>query len=261
MIICRRTAALLVALVLCLSWTAHADENPTAPPLGPWEQRLAEQRGLSAMPPGEESRKNWAAPAEDDGQAAAQGLLLQAMSLIGVKYRWGGNDPESGLDCSGFVRYVFQSALNIALPHNALAMSRLGANVERDDLRPGDLVFFNTLGRAFSHVGIYLGDDRFIHSPRAGRSVEVQNINLAYWKARWNGGRRVESGSVTGVNVAALLAAAGKPAQPKADAARECRKVSKGKGKRRKTVTVCDNASDHPTATAAKPKKKKKKKR
>ncbi|WP_255987697.1 C40 family peptidase [Chitinolyticbacter albus] len=194
-------------------------------------------------------------PADD--HAAAQGLLLQAMGLIGVKYKYGGSDPSSGLDCSGFVRYVFQSAMNVVLPHNALAMSRMGADVERESLRPGDLVFFNTLGRSFSHVGIYLGDDKFIHSPRSGKSVQVENIQIAYWKSRWNGARRV---SGEGLNVAGLLASAGQPtevaviaAAPKASA--KCRtEKRKVKGKT-KTVEVCSGGSAKPKTKSASKKK------
>ena len=132
----------------------------------------------------------------DAGTRFSQDIMLQALGLIGVTYRWGGNSPESGLDCSGFIKYVFQQALNIALPHNALAISRLGEDVEKEALKPGDLVFFNTLGRKFSHVGIYLGDDRFIHSPRAGSKVQIVRITDAYWAKRYNGGRRVTQESV-----------------------------------------------------------------
>lgn len=125
--------------------------------------------------------------------STAQDLLLSALSLIGVKYKWGGNTPESGLDCSGFVRYVFQNSLKIALPRSALGMSKMGKNVEKGALQPGDLVFFNTLRRQFSHVGIYLGRNQFIHSPRKGKSIEVSDMNKAYWTTRYNGARRVSS--------------------------------------------------------------------
>ncbi|MGQ5522497.1 C40 family peptidase [Chitinimonas sp. PSY-7] len=130
------------------------------------------------------------------GSRFTQDIMLQALGLIGVTYRWGGSTPESGLDCSGFIRYVFQQALNIALPHNAFAISRLGEDVKKEALKPGDLVFFNTLGRKFSHVGIYLGDDRFIHSPRKGSKVQIVRITDAYWAKRYNGGRRVTHESV-----------------------------------------------------------------
>jgi hypothetical protein len=126
----------------------------------------------------------------------AQSMILQALGLIGVTYRWGGNSPETGLDCSGFIRYVFQQSLNIALPHNAFAISRLGEDVDRDALKPGDLVFFNTLGRKFSHVGIYLGDDRFIHSPSRGSKIQIVSLKDEYWQKHYNGAKRVTQDSV-----------------------------------------------------------------
>ncbi|WP_188687698.1 C40 family peptidase [Silvimonas amylolytica] len=182
----------------------------------------------------------------------AQQLLLQAMSLIGVKYRWGGKTPESGLDCSGFVRYVFQNALNITLPHNALAMSQSGKDVDRTELKPGDLVFFNTLRRKFSHVGIYLGDNRFVHSPRTGRDIEVANMGESYWTSRFDGARRVTDVSGEAPSLASLLAVAGASRatnQSESAAAAglsvqdgsggNCRKVTKGKGKHKHVETVC----------------------
>lgn len=134
------------------------------------------------------------------GTRFAQDIMLQALGLIGVTYRWGGNSPESGLDCSGFIRYVFQQSMNIALPHNAFAISRLGEDVDKDALKPGDLVFFNTLGRKFSHVGIYLGDDRFIHSPSKGSKIQIVRLSDAYWATRFNGAKRVTHESVEARN-------------------------------------------------------------
>ncbi|MDK2125156.1 C40 family peptidase [Parachitinimonas caeni] len=139
-----------------------------------------------------ESRK-----AKQESMDLAQDILLQAMGLIGVTYRYGGNSPETGLDCSGFIRYVFKQALNIALPHNAFAISRLGDEIEKEDLKAGDLVFFNTLGRKFSHVGIYLGDDRFIHSPSSGGKIQVVRMTDSYWHKRFNGARRVSQETVS----------------------------------------------------------------
>jgi cell wall-associated NlpC family hydrolase len=121
----------------------------------------------------------------------AQDLSSFALDLIGVKYRFGGNTPESGLDCSGLVRYVFQQVTGVELPRTAREMSRVGDQVAVDDLKPGDLVFFNTRRFAFSHVGIYLGDNQFIHAPRRGREVEVATIDKSYWQKRFNGARRL----------------------------------------------------------------------
>lgn len=124
---------------------------------------------------------------------SAQDILINALSLTGIKYKYGGNSPETGFDCSGFVRYVFQQAANLTLPHGARALSQLGQTVPVEQLRPGDLVFFNTLKSAFSHVGIYLGNNRFIHAPSSGGGIHVVNMNDEYWSKRFNGARRIEA--------------------------------------------------------------------
>jgi len=121
----------------------------------------------------------------------AQSLSTYALGLLGVNYKFGGNTPESGLDCSGLVRYVFQQVTGVDLPRTAKAMSGVGTSVPVADLKPGDLVFFNTRRFAFSHVGIYLGDNQFIHAPRTGREVEVTTLDKRYWQTRFNGARRL----------------------------------------------------------------------
>lgn len=118
-------------------------------------------------------------------------LAIEAMSLIGIHYQRGGTSPEHGLDCSGLVRYVFKEAWGAELPRTSAEISKMGENIPRQELQPGDLVFFNTLKHAFSHVGIYLGDNKFIHSPSAGGVVRIESMDLSYWKARFNGGRRL----------------------------------------------------------------------
>ena len=120
-------------------------------------------------------------------------LAIEAMSLIGIHYRRGGNTPENGLDCSGLVRYVFREAHGTELPRTSFEISKMGETVDKQDLQPGDLVFFNTLRRTFSHVGIYLGDNKFIHAPSSGGAVRIESMDLAYWKARFNGARRIET--------------------------------------------------------------------
>ena len=121
----------------------------------------------------------------------ASELAFNALGLIGIRYKMGGNTPENGLDCSGMVRYVFQQAWGATLPRTAEEISRVGAEVDKTDLQPGDLVFYNTLKRGFSHVGIYLGDNRFIHSPSAGGQVRIESMELSYWKNRFSGARRI----------------------------------------------------------------------
>lgn len=130
--------------------------------------------------------------AADGWQARAHEILMSAFSLTGIKYKWGGSSPETGFDCSGFVRYVFQQAANLTLPHGARALSQLGQKIPLDQLQPGDLVFFNTLKSAFSHVGIYVGDGRFIHAPSSGGGIHVVSMNEAYWSKRFNGARRID---------------------------------------------------------------------
>jgi cell wall-associated NlpC family hydrolase len=112
----------------------------------------------------------------------ASDVVVGALNMIGVRYRWG-----------GFVRYVFQDTLGLALPRRSEEMSRVGEKVRISDLKPGDLVFFNTMRRTFSHVGIYIGGNKFVHSPSTGSTIRVDNLDDRYWETRFNGGRRVET--------------------------------------------------------------------
>lgn len=122
----------------------------------------------------------------------AQEVLLSALSLTGIRYKYGGNNPDTGFDCSGFVRYVFNQAVQLGLPRSALEMSLLGVKVTKNELQPGDLVFFNTMRKTFSHVGIYIGNNRFIHSPSQGGEVKVEDMQHIYWQKRFNGAKRIE---------------------------------------------------------------------
>jgi cell wall-associated NlpC family hydrolase len=124
--------------------------------------------------------------------ASADDISMYAVSLVGSPYRLGGNTPDTGLDCSGFVDHVFQQITGIRLPRDSRAISESTQPLDRADLQPGDLVFFNTLDHAFSHVGIYLGDDRFVHatSSRTG-AVMVSRLSDRYWRDRFDGARRV----------------------------------------------------------------------
>ena len=116
---------------------------------------------------------------------------LFALSLVGINYRYGGESPERGLDCSGLIRYVFQQVTGVTLPRTTKELSRIGKDIGTPDLEPGDLVFFNTRRFAFSHVGIYIGNDRFIHAPSRGGEVGVASLGSAYWQKRYNGARRL----------------------------------------------------------------------
>ena len=128
----------------------------------------------------------------EKAQSSVQDALDQALSMLGIPYRIGGREPEAGFDCSGFVSYVFREGANLILPRTSAELSKAGESVNKTELRPGDLVFFNTLRRAFSHVGIYLGNGQFVHAPRAGGRIRVDNITDSYWTKRYNGARRVE---------------------------------------------------------------------
>ena len=150
----------------------------------PWSNDKATSEKTQVTEPSTVELGSWSSYAQD--------VILSALSLMGVKYTWGGKTPEGGLDCSGFVRFVFQQATNLTLPHGARALSQLGKNVSSNDLQPGDLVFFNTLKSSFSHVGIYIGENRFIHAPRTGSEVVITDMSESYWVKRFNGARRID---------------------------------------------------------------------
>src|SRR5205823_14261099 len=122
---------------------------------------------------------------------SARNLTSSALDLIGIRYKWGGATPQSGLDCSGLVQFVFQQVTGVVLPRSTRDLSRIGEVVALSDLKPGDLVFFNTRRFAFSHVGIYVGANQFIHAPRRGREVEVAALDSGFWQGRFNGARRL----------------------------------------------------------------------
>ena len=122
----------------------------------------------------------------------SEDIPMYAVSLVGSPYRLGGMSPETGLDCSGFVGHVFKQVAHVALPRDSRAISQYTQPLSQAELQPGDLVFFNTLNRAFSHVGIYLGDNRFVHSTSSRtNAVMVSNLNDRYWRTRFDGARRV----------------------------------------------------------------------
>jgi cell wall-associated NlpC family hydrolase len=128
---------------------------------------------------------------KDKASGQAVGMVEQAMGLLGVPYRRGGNSEGTGFDCSGFVRHLYEKSVGQILPRRAVDQARATEVIDRDELKPGDLVFFNTMRRAFSHVGIYVGDGKFIHAPRAGKTVNVEDMRSAYWQKRFNGARRL----------------------------------------------------------------------
>jgi len=172
-----------LSLVTYLSILLSISNNALAfdfPFLSPSEEASASQK------PGSETESN------NSWTSTAQEIILHALGQTGVKYKYGGINPDSGFDCSGFVRYVFQEAANLTLPHGARAMSQIGKKVDENELQPGDLVFFNTMKSVYSHVGIYVGNNRFIHAPRTGSSISVADMNDSYWSKRFTGARRVD---------------------------------------------------------------------
>jgi cell wall-associated NlpC family hydrolase len=124
--------------------------------------------------------------------ARVQSMIDGALRLVGIRYRYGGDDVDSGFDCSGFVGHVFREALGLVLPRTSREISQTGTPVQTTELEPGDLVFFNTMRRAFSHVGIYLGENLFVHAPRPGQTVRVEDLRERYWVKRYNGARRID---------------------------------------------------------------------
>jgi len=122
----------------------------------------------------------------------ASELVVNAMGFLGVPYRRGGNSADTGgFDCSGFVRAMYEQTIGLVLPRRANEQAAATAAIDKDQLQPGDLVFFNTMKHAFSHVGIYVGDGKFIHSPKPGAQVRVEDMGRSYWKTRFDGARRV----------------------------------------------------------------------
>jgi len=132
-----------------------------------------------------------AAQAEERAGSARSDVVVQALSLLGTPYRFGGSSPDVGFDCSGLVRHVFAAVLDRDLPRRAEEISGVGHPVSRADLQPGDLVFFDTLRRAFSHVAIYIGEGRFVHAPARNGRVRIEGLDDRYWATRFNGARRV----------------------------------------------------------------------
>jgi cell wall-associated NlpC family hydrolase len=124
-------------------------------------------------------------------EARASELVVNAMGFLGVPYKRGGTSVETGFDCSGFVRAIYEQTAGLILPRNAAQQAAATEKINRNELQPGDLVFFNTMRRAFSHVGIYIGNGKFIHSPKPGAEVRVEDMGMSYWAKRFDGARRV----------------------------------------------------------------------
>jgi len=118
-------------------------------------------------------------------------VVVQAIGVLGVRYAPGGATPDSGFDCSGLVAFAYFRAAQQALPRTTFDLSRAGVRIDSRDLQPGDLVFFNTQRRPYSHVGIYIGERRFIHAPSSGGTVRIEDMRRKYWLQRFDGARRM----------------------------------------------------------------------
>jgi cell wall-associated NlpC family hydrolase len=194
----RVVAGMFIGVLMTASAGAFAEETNNSQQIAsyapaPSQSDASSSSLVSAQAP-QATTTSGRARAFLSGMAGKAGdVVVGALNMIGVRYRWGGSSPDSGLDCSGFVRYVFQDTLGMALPRRAEEMSRVGEKVRMADLKPGDLVFFNTMRRTFSHVGIYIGGNKFVHSPSTGSTIRVDNLDDGYWEKRFTGARRIET--------------------------------------------------------------------
>ncbi len=182
----RKTHAITLALLLGATLPLHAEPEPRLS--GDVVLQLLHHKGLL------QSGGHGQAIVQQVREKASD-LVMAAMNFLGVRYRRGGSSAEQGFDCSGFTRYVFEHSIGLVLPRRADQQAHDAglASVRREELRPGDLVFFNTMRRAFSHVGIYVGEGKFIHSPRSGGEVRIEDMRQAYWATRFNGARRADA--------------------------------------------------------------------
>ncbi|WP_240635987.1 C40 family peptidase [Caldimonas tepidiphila] len=185
----------LLSVALCVAALGGSPSSAWSAPTVNEEaiKRFLAERGLAAEAPLESE-----APAGERGlmqqmRETASDMVMTAMGFLGVPYRRGGDSAEEGFDCSGFTRFIFERSIGLVLPRRADDQASAAGlvAVQRDELKPGDLVFFNTLRRTFSHVGIYVGEGKFIHSPRTGAKVRVEDMRAAYWTKRYTGARRV----------------------------------------------------------------------
>jgi len=194
----RRAGPRLVIAALCATLAGCAGTPPerhAANDLPDWVANDPDPIGALILRG--QKRQASLAPATPRGGAMRDGDLAdEALSYLGIRYRWGGDDPRDGFDCSGLVAYAARHSLGLKLPRSAADIAQLGAPVARSELQAGDLVFFNTLGRRYSHVGIYVGDERFVHAPSTGGVVRIERMSVRYWAKRYNGARRLDASQV-----------------------------------------------------------------
>jgi cell wall-associated NlpC family hydrolase len=193
----RLLAAVTLAGCLVGAPTAHAAPDAVAPAAtsDPIMGLLGERGLLKPLGASMAAVQSFRESVRD----TASDLVMSAMNFLGVPYRRGGNNEETGFDCSGFTRHIFENSIGLVLPRRADEQAHASGlmAINRAELKPGDLVFFNTMKRTFSHVGIYVGDDKFIHSPRAGSEVRIEDMRESYWARRFTGARRADLSAAT----------------------------------------------------------------
>ena len=208
----------VISLAAAACWQplalAAPDESPnSAPYSAPYSPpdavtRLLIERGLL---PAEATSvaPTLAQKVREKVRDGASDMVITAMNFLGVPYRLGGTTEATGFDCSGFTRHIFELSLGLVLPRRVDDQASAGGlvSIDKSDLRPGDLVFFNTLKRTFSHVGIYVGDGRFIHSPKTGSEVRLEDMRYAYWAQRFTGARRAAAANPAAATESTLLSA------------------------------------------------------
>jgi murein DD-endopeptidase len=180
--ICSTLAGGLMAAI-SLAWAEPVTTSGTQAASDTRLEVPASSRAQSPVPT--EPAINASSETQTESLSQGRSIVSEASKYMGIPYRWGGTSPQTGFDCSGFVQFIFRHTLNIKLPRMPVDMSRLGLRVTREELAPGDLVFFNTRGGKFTHVGIYVNDSQFIHSPMPGTRVTVSRMDSAYYRHRF----------------------------------------------------------------------------
>lgn len=187
----------LRSALLALACAAAAGSSQAAPEHPDVVAQLLIERGVlsASHTSGSTTAVESAAAIGRQVRDTTSGLVLSAMNFLGVPYKRGGNSSDDGFDCSGFTRHIYESTLGLVLPRRVDDQAKAAgfSAVKRDELQPGDLVFFNTLRRTFSHVGIYVGEGKFIHAPRSGGEVRVESMGVKYWAKRFTGARRADT--------------------------------------------------------------------
>ena len=180
--ICSALAGFIM-MTLSLAWAGPVDTPGTQ--TVPDTRLLAPASNNAQSPLAAEAAVAAYSTTQTESPSQGMSIVSEASKYMGIPYRWGGTSPLTGFDCSGFVQFIFRHTLNIKLPRMPVDMSRLGSRVSREELAPGDLVFFNTRGGKFTHVGIYVNDAQFIHAPMPGARVTMSRMDSTYYRHRF----------------------------------------------------------------------------